>query len=379
MKRILFLLEDLRFGGVEMSLINLVNALSDCEITILTWGKKFDLLSKIKNKDVNIKRVSYFFTNLIYLILKTFIKDKKAEMYKNWIIKLIIRSHISLKHYDIIINYHYKNNASLLRTVKKLGNYIAWYHSSNYYDYHFQDKFIDKYKKIIVVNDKCADVICAQKPDIKDKLFVIENLSPYKEIKSKSEMGEDLFDKKYFNIVTCARLHEEKGIDTAIEACKILKDKISEFKWYVVGDAAEDSKDYKKYIKNTIKNYSLDNELILLGGKQNPYPYFAQCDLYVQPSREESFGITIAEAQICGATVISTETVGAQLLIKDGETGIITDNNAIAIANAMLELYGNAEKRNYLSENAKKIDFEDSNKEIINKFYKLIGVATDNE
>ena len=379
MKKILFLLEDLRYGGVEMSFVNLVNAIDGHKITLLTWGKEDALSCKLKNKNIRIKRIPPFISNSLYSFLKLFIKPEKATMYKTWVNKLLIHFHLVLTQYDVTINYHYKNNASLLRTLKKNGNFVAWYHSSKYYDYHFQEKYTHKYNKIVVVNDLCAEVICRHNPALTDKITSIENLVPYSEIMEKSKIGEDLFEKDCFNIVTCARLDQEKGIDTAVEACRILKEKISGFKWYLIGDAIDSKKEYENQIKELIKKYELEDTFILSGSKQNPFPYFAQCDLYVQPSKEEACPLTTTEAQVCGAVIVATDTVGARHLIKNGETGIITDNNPDALAEGIYEMYNDNEKRNFISENVKKLDFEESNQKILNKFYDLIGVTTDRE
>lgn len=387
MKHILFLLPDLRFGGVEASLINLINCIDynkGIKVTILMYGAHYDLISKItKNNSVDIKiiKMNSMFKSIVNRVGKLF--GKRGALINDLYINkfrtaMFIKRNIN--RYDYVINYHASCGCKIVKiaNIKNTEKLIAWYHGSLYSEEVFKDANVRLYKKIVMVSDGCLENIVSKNEQVKDKITVINNITPYKEIIDKAACVQNVFGKE-FAIVTCGRINRQKGIDTAIEACKILKNKIADFKWYIIGDFNDSPKEYEQYIKNIIKKYGLEKEFILLGGKQNPYPYFAQCDLYVQPSREESFGITIVEALVCGATVVSTETVGARHLIKDGETGVITDNNPTALADAIFELYGTAEKRKYLSENAKKIDFEDSNKKIISKFYNLIGVTTDNE
>ena len=57
--------------------------------------------------------------------------------------------------------------------------------------------------------------------------------------------------------------------------------------------------------------------------KKNPYPYIAKADLFVQPSRVESFGLTIAEAMILGVPVLSTQTDGAKEIFEVKEAGLL--------------------------------------------------------
>lgn len=127
-----------------------------------------------------------------------------------------------------------------------------------------------------------------------------------------------------------------------------------------------------------IRKNHLENDFILTGAKDNPYPYMKQCDLYVQPSHMESFGLTMAEAQICGATIVATDTAGARTLIENGKNGVITDNNCAALADGIYDMYSDFEKRERIALNAKNIDFEKNNRKIINDFYDLLGMREKN-
>ena len=73
----------------------------------------------------------------------------------------------------------------------------------------------------------------------------------------------------------------------------IVKEKNIDFGWYFVGDGPERTK-----LENKITEYGLMNNIIITGMQENPYSYIGACDIYVQPSYEESFGLTIKEAQI---------------------------------------------------------------------------------
>ena len=87
----------------------------------------------------------------------------------------------------------------------------------------------------------------------------------------------------------------------AVEAACFLKKKGLAFKWYFIGEGSE-----RKNIEKMISSYRLQNDVILLGLQTNPYPYMAQADVYVQTSRHEGFGMTIAEAKILGLPIVST-------------------------------------------------------------------------
>ncbi len=74
-----------------------------------------------------------------------------------------------------------------------------------------------------------------------------------KEIIEKAKQAVELFDKEGIDIIfTIARLGEEKGVDIAIEAAKILMDRNIEFKWYVAGDGNQ-----RKNYENMVEKYGL--------------------------------------------------------------------------------------------------------------------------
>ena len=65
-------------------------------------------------------------------------------------------------------------------------------------------------------------------------------------------------------------------------------------------------------IRDLIIQKNLQEHVTLLGMKVNPYPYIAKADLFVQPSRIEAYGLTIAEALALGKPVVATDTEGAR-------------------------------------------------------------------
>lgn len=88
-------------------------------------------------------------------------------------------------------------------------------------------------------------------------------------------------------------------------------------------------------VLDTIAETHMEEHVITVGMQSNPYPYIWQADLYVQPSRVESFGLTIMEALILGKNVISTATLGASEILVEREFGVLCDEDASAIAEAV--------------------------------------------
>lgn len=152
-----------------------------------------------------------------------------------------------------------------------------------------------------------------------------------------------------FRILTVGRLTWQKGYDIAIETMKILKEKKYDIRWYVLGEG-----DQRKFLKKRIQEFKLEKDFLLLGQKDNPYPYYAQTDLYVHATRYEGKSIAIQEAQILGCAVIASDCNGNLEQIADGKDGILCELTPWAVAEKIEDLYLNEEKRNRLGEKAKK-------------------------
>ena len=179
-------------------------------------------------------------------------------------------------------------------------------------------------------------------PDVKEKVSILENWVDAQEIIKKG--NEPLIrgilnsEQNKLQIVSCGRLSKEKGFDIAVKTAEILKKKGYEYKWTFVGDGAERLK-----IEEMIEQGELSEQITITGFMDNPYPIIKRCDIYVQSSYEESYGRTIKEAMILGCPVVSTATVGGNLLVKDKENGILTEITPEALAEGIIEMIENSD------------------------------------
>ena len=150
---------------------------------------------------------------------------------------------------------------------------------------------------------------------------------------------------------SCGRFATVKGFDLAVKAAEILNKHNLDFVWYFVGDGPE-----RQHLEKMISDRRLEERVLITGMQKNPYPYMAACDIYVQPSHEESWGLTIVEAQQLLKPVVSTATVGGKKLISDGVNGVICQISAEAIAEAVKNLITDNELRVKITENLKNCD-----------------------
>ena len=123
-------------------------------------------------------------------------------------------------------------------------------------------------------------------------------------------------------------------------------------------------------IESLIAGKGLTGQFVLLGSRSNPYPYFAACDIYVQSSLYEGFGITLAEAKMFAKPIVVTDFKTAHDQIRDGENGLIVGMTPEAIAEGIIRMVRDEEFGKKCKEALREEKL--GNPEEINKLYKYL-------
>lgn len=271
------------------------------------------------------------------------------------------------KEYDAVISFMWPHEyaAKKVKAKKK----IAWIHT----DYTVAEMNFNKDKKTWRCFDKIAgvsdDVCNAFKkvyPSLSDKLITVENIISPDFVRAQSALSvSDEIDRSMSSVLSVGRFCKAKGFDLVPEICRNMLDKGCKFKWYLIGYGGDE-----ELIKREIKKHGVEDTLIILGKKTNPYPYMAACDIYAQPSRYEGKAVTVREAQILGKPVVITDFETAKSQIDNGNDGIICPMGSENISAALIDLINDEAKRNALSRCCLSRDY--SNKESIKAIYDFI-------
>jgi glycosyltransferase involved in cell wall biosynthesis len=188
---------------------------------------------------------------------------------------------------------------------------------------------------IVAVSDKLQNKLLERSPWIKDKLVTIYDIVNQDVIRLMSDepVQDMLRQDGVVSIVTTGRLVPQKNYLLAVEAARILKNNNINFKWFFVGEGSDRNK-----IERRISDLDLVDDVKLLGFKDNPYPYMANADIYVQTSSFEGFGLTVAEAKILHRPIVSTNFDVVCDQIIDYQNGLIAEMTPESVANCIMEL-----------------------------------------
>lgn len=345
MKKILFYLPFIKVGGIEKVSLEYFDILikNGYKVDLLIdfdMGKEgnsfeYAIPKEIKYQFVKSQKIShliYFFRTL----------GKKNKLFNLLLYALMIffdfyYYHTKVKKivnegkYDWTVSF-YQFLPSYLTNIKS-SKHIIWLHGSvedffggikNLFKSNYEKK-LNKYDFIITIVDEMKEQLEDFYPNLpKEKIKRLYNPFNFYDIILKSNDLNSLnndekekLDSRY--ICTVSRLDEnQKDITTLIKAYKKLYDanKILN-KLYIIGDGPD-----RVLLENLVKKYNLENEILFLGKKTNPYIWMRNADIFILSSKFEGFSLVLVEAMVVETFVISSNCkTGPKEVLLDGKCG----------------------------------------------------------
>ena len=391
-KKLFIAVHQLNIGGVQKALINLLNEIDydKYRVTLYVRKDRLDLLPQV-NKNVekiiiNEDKTRYYLKPYsLWLLFRLRICDifknqSKADGIRAKISEYIASEKIKYEkkrhftggeRYDVAVSYIQGWTAKLVAESIDAKRKIMFFHGSTDETHAVHEQIFDKFDKIVGVGKGVEDALKVFYPKWKDKITHIDNFVDFKEIALKSEEYSVKTPKNTTVLCSVGRLTKVKGFDLAIKSAKILKEKGVNFVWYIVGDGVE-----RESLESLISKFGLIDSVILVGMKQNPYPYIKACDIYVQPSYEEAQPLTLTEAKILCKPIVSTKTIGGISQISDGKDGLLTEICSDGLAKGISELIEDENLKSEIEENLKAKDYSENDKRYRKEIDELLGGKT---
>lgn len=223
------------------------------------------------------------------------------------------------------------------------------------------------FNRIFSVSDEVKTSFDKVYPECAARSFVFHNLLDAEEIRRKAALqGGFEDDFQGLRILTVGRLTTQKAYDVALETMNLLKERGEQVRWYVLGEG-----DQRSFLEEKRKKLGLEKEFLMPGAVKNPYPYFAQADIYVHATRFEGKSIAIQEAQILGKTILVSDCSGNREQVTQGVDGLICELTPESICDGIQKLIHDPDLRNRLGRKASERSFED--REGLEKLLELVG------
>lgn len=392
-KKILFVIPSLDLGGAEKSLVNLLNSIDYnlYEVDLLIFTQRGVFLNSIPKevKIINNSEAYQLFSKSVLVSVPVFLGKGeflsayhrllfafKNRYYKNnTISEQYTWKHTSMflpklkNEYDAAIGYLEKSTHYFVVDNVNAKKKIGWIHTdleALKLDFDFEKKYFDKLDYLVTVSEGLKERLLIKMPFFKSKIIAIENINSRKMILQLAEQESKVkLEEKVFSIIFVGRLVKEKGLFMAIDAIKILKEKLLNVKFYLVGKGNLEN-ELKKYVNNI----GLAKEVVFLGMQENPYPIIKQANIFLMTSLYEGKSIALEEAKILNKPIVITNFSSAKDQIIDNYTGLIADMTPESIAEKLMKLYKEENFRNNLRDNLSHFEFGNENE--IRKLYHLI-------
>lgn len=385
MKKVLFVINTLGCAGAETALIELLKSLDEKEYELSLYvlmgqGEMIDkipenvkllndhyckdsVLSK-QGKQAMMKTVwSSFWENgnvfgKFAYIVRTFSAMRRTGKFQPDKILWRVISDGSPRFeetYDLAVAYLEGGSTYYVADhvkAKKKAAFIHIDYESSGYTKGMDRNCFDKIDRIFTVSDEVKKHFLNVYPKYQDKVKVFHNIINQDEIRRKAEEEtgfEDHFDG--VRLLTVGRLTYQKAYDIAIDAMKLIKDRGYKVRWYILGEGSE-----RPALEKKVKELGLEKEFLMPGAASDPFPYYKQADIYVHATRFEGKSIAIQEAQTLGCAIIASDCNGNREQIVQGKDGLLCQLDPESIAEAVISLVEDRDKRIRLENAAKEKD-----------------------
>lgn len=387
MKKILVVNHQMQLGGVCIAAKSfIVNMKDDYEIEYMLAKPNGELDNRLPEEikisyipyplcvtsmtkaECKNRGLKYFFKKArIVLASKMFGYLKTAD-------KLCKKTQKNTEKYDIIINndmdvmplsvgacHLYTKNLvdAKMKVLVIHGDFVK-----NGYDKElFRKELLPVYDYIVLLSNGLKEQITKIYPNDKHKFVSISNFMSVAEIKSMSNEINIINDNSKINIVSASRLTEVKGIMRSLKVFKRLKNEGFDFCWQIIGEGEQ-----REIIQEFVNNNGLEENVKLLGLKNNPYPYIKAADLLYLGSYHEASPTVIGESFILKTPVLTTNTISVKEMASE-KHGWICDNDEEGIYNALKQILSDKKLIEEKKKNLKNYEFD--NASIKKKYDKL--------
>ena len=398
--RIFIAMHYMEIGGAETALVGLLNALDPARVDVDLFlydhrGEMMQFIPEWVNLLPQIPKYSVLERPIVELVKRGFWGIAAARMWAKRISKVAYkRSGSTLENnggldkmskcttpllprinqsvtYDLAISFltPHRIVAEKVKAKKK----IAWIHTDYtrvWVDAEDELKVWQKYDYVASISGDVTNTFLQVFPSLAPKIVEIENTLSPTFVRKRAELqnvDKEIRHEGTITLLSVGRFSDAKNYDNVPDICKrLINETKLNIKWYIIGYGGDEA-----LIRKKIKEAGMEEHVILLGKRSNPYPYIKACDIYVQPSRYEGKSVTVREAQMLCKPVVVTNYPTAPSQIRSGIDGVIVPMDNEGCANGLAEVICDKPLQERIIAHLKTHDY--GNESEVEKIYTLIN------
>lgn len=397
-KKVLIVTHFMEIGGAERALLGLLNGFDYSKYDVYLFlfrheGPLFSLIPKEVKILPEIRQYTTLARPISGVIREGHFLLAASRIWGKYAAKLYDKVHHFGENSQVAIEYSHKYTKWLMPKITPNIHYdaaisfltphyfvaekvsaskkIAWIHTDYSYvqiNKKSEEKMWNAYDHIVAISESSKKSFLQCFPRLTDKVTVIENLLPVDFIEREADayVPEKLAQTGKLTLLSVGRYTAAKNFDNVPDICRQIIEHGINVVWYIIGFGPDENLIRKKIAENHMQEH-----VILLGKKDNPYPYIKQCDWYVQPSRFEGKAVTVCEAQALHKPVIITDYPTSKSQLKNGYDGIIVPLQNDECAKSMVKIFQNRQLKKIIEKNTYSEDY--SNRAKMKNVYDLIS------
>lgn len=398
--RIFIAMHYMEIGGAETALVGLLNALDPARVDVDLFlydhrGEMMQFIPEWVNLLPQIPKYSVLERPIVELVKRGFWGIAAARMWAKRISKVAYkRSGSKMENnggldkmskcttpllpkinpsvtYDLAISFltPHRIVAEKVKAKKK----IAWIHTDYtrvWVDAEDELKVWQKYDYVASISGDVTNTFLQVFPSLAPKIVEIENILSPTFVRKRAELqnvDKEIRHEGAITLLSVGRFSDAKNYDNVPDICKhLINETKLNIKWYIIGYGGDEA-----LIRQKIKEAGMEEHVILLGKRTNPYPYIKTCDIYVQPSRYEGKSVTVREAQMLCKPVVVTNYPTAPSQIRSGIDGVIVPMDNEGCAHGLAEVICDKPLQERIIAHLKTHDY--GNESEVEKIYTLIN------
>lgn len=356
MKKIIIVNNNMKVGGVQKSLCNLLWEIGDkYDVTLFLFSPVGDYMDQLPPD------VKCIHAESLFRYLGVAQKEMRgADIFKrgalaaicrifgiNTAVKIMLLSQKTLpEHYDCAIAFlHNGRKKSFFGGVQDFVLYrvqadrkVTFLHDDYGKcgaDHALNRRTMARFDQIAACSDGCRGVFESLVPELACKSVTVRNCNNVAEIQAMAEEDPVVYDRDCVNVLCASRFSPRKGIDRAIRAAAETRAHGIPVKLHLLGGGI-----MEEQLKELVGEKNLADYVIFHGEQKNPYRYMKNADLFLLPSFHEAAPMVLDEAYILGLPALTTRTNSSDEMVTARNCGWVCENSQEDLNRALLEVLG---------------------------------------
>lgn len=389
MKKIIIVNNNMKVGGVQKSLYNLLWSVSDqYDITLYLFSRNGEYADRLpENVTIRSSRSlfrffgisqnecrkgspDYWIRGVLVLLCRIF--------GRRCVVRIAMHSQKQLPgKYDAAISYLQNGRLSTLYggtnefVLEKIDaeRKIAFLHCDYLHcgaDHPENNRLYYEFDKIAACSDGCRQSFIKAVPGLESKITTVRNFHRYEKIREMAGENPVSYEPGFFHAAVVGRLAHEKGVERAIQAVAYASKKSIPIILHIIGDGKMMQK-----LKQMTDELNVQKQVVFYGEQKNPYRFMANVDFLFITSYHEAAPMVIEEACVLGIPVLTVETTSSREMVTERAGGWVCDNSQNGINEALVRVLSSPEKLRKKKNDLTKMTAD--NTEAYSQFKALIG------